>query len=101
AMARPIVSFELFEARVSAGESAIYVNGTDVVAFASAIDELLDDPERRDRMGHVGRERVERELSWDISQRNLIDFDAGVLGSRGRRRGQVTATGGQVFSSGS
>jgi glycosyltransferase involved in cell wall biosynthesis len=82
AMARPIVSFELFEARVSAGESAIYVNGTDVVAFASAIDELLDDPERRNRMGRLGRERVERELSWDISRRNLIDLYAGVLGGR-------------------
>ena len=74
AMARPIVSFELLEARVSAGESACYVGGTDVVAFASAIDELLRDPERRNRMGCVGRERVERELSWDTSRRNLIDF---------------------------
>ena len=67
-------SFELLEARVSAGESACYVGGTDVVAFASAIDELLRDPERRNRMGCVGRERVERELSWDTSRRNLIDF---------------------------
>ena len=74
AMARPIVSFELLEARVSAGESACYVGGTDVVAFASAIDGLLRDPERRNRMGCVGRERVERELSWDTSRRNLIDF---------------------------
>jgi glycosyltransferase involved in cell wall biosynthesis len=82
AMARPIVSFELFEARVSAGESAVYVGGTDVVAFASAIDELLHDPERRTRMGCVGRERVERELSWETSRRNLLDFYAGVLDGR-------------------
>ena len=78
-MARPIVSFELFETRVSAGESACYVGGTDVAAFASAIDELLRDPERRSRMGRVGRERVERELSWDTSRHNLIDFYADFL----------------------
>ena len=82
AMARPIVSFELFEARFSAGESALYVGGTDVVAFASAIDELLHDPERRNRMGCAGRERVARELSWDTSRRNLIDFYAGILSGK-------------------
>jgi glycosyltransferase involved in cell wall biosynthesis len=74
AMARPIVSFELFEAQVSARESALYVHGTDVVAFASAISELLDDPERRERMGRACRERVEQELSWDTSRRHLIDL---------------------------
>jgi glycosyltransferase involved in cell wall biosynthesis len=79
AMARPIVSFDLLEARVSAGESALYAHGTDVVAFASAISELLDDPERRERMGRAGRERVERELSWDTSRRHLIDFYAGIV----------------------
>jgi glycosyltransferase involved in cell wall biosynthesis len=90
AMARPIVSFDLLEARVSAGESAVYVDGTDVVGFASAVSALLDDPERRDRMGRVGRERVERELSWEISRRHLIDLYTGIIepsaisqGSRG------------------
>jgi glycosyltransferase involved in cell wall biosynthesis len=43
AMARPIVSFELFEAQVSARESALYVHGTDVVAFASASANLWDE----------------------------------------------------------
>jgi glycosyltransferase involved in cell wall biosynthesis len=41
AMARPIVSFDLREARVSAGESALYAHGADVVAFASAISEFV------------------------------------------------------------
>ncbi|MDQ1476133.1 MAG: hypothetical protein QOI01_210 [Mycobacterium sp.] len=74
AMSRPLVSFELTEARVSAGPAAVYVAANDEAAFAGAIDELLDDPARRAQMGIAGRERVERELSWETSRRNLIAF---------------------------
>jgi len=74
AMARPTVSFDLLEAQVSAGESAFYVHGADVVEFAKGIRDLLDEPERRERMGRAGRERVERDLSWDTSRRHLLEF---------------------------
>jgi glycosyltransferase involved in cell wall biosynthesis len=79
AMARPVVSFELVEARVSAGDAAVYVPANDEAAFATAIAELLDDPERRTMMGEIGRQRVERELSWKTSKRNLIEFYDRVL----------------------
>jgi glycosyltransferase involved in cell wall biosynthesis len=72
AMARPIVSYELAETRVSAGEAALYAESNDVNSFAACIGALLDDPERRRRMGEVGYSRVERELSWQHSQRELI-----------------------------
>ncbi len=45
-----------------------------------AIGELLDDPERRREMGEIGRDRVERELSWDTSKRNLVAFYDRLLG---------------------
>lgn len=80
AMGRPIVSFDLREARVSAGESAVYVPGNDEAAFAGAIDALLDDPLRRQQMGQSGRRRVQSELSWDASRRNLIGFYERLLG---------------------
>ena len=35
--------------------------------------ELLDDPERRTRMGEIGRARVSGPLSWSNSARNLLD----------------------------
>ena len=82
AMAVPIVSFDLTEARVSAGEAAVYAPGDDVELFAKLIDQLLDDPERRQEMGTLGRERVERELSWATSREHLLGFYERVLAAR-------------------
>lgn len=72
AMARPIVSFELREARVSAGEAALYAPANDESAFAKLIARLLDDPDERRRMGELGRERVTGPLSWENSKKALL-----------------------------
>jgi glycosyltransferase involved in cell wall biosynthesis len=80
AMARPIVSFDLTEARVSAGDAAVYAQGNDDLAFAQAIDALLDNPLRRRRMGELGRRRAEADLSWDVSRRALVGFYERLLG---------------------
>lgn len=80
AMGRPLVSFELTEARVSAGEAAVYAPANDETAFAKLLNELLDDPDRRTRMGELGRGRVEAELSWATSRRNLISCYDRLLG---------------------
>ncbi|TGD85707.1 glycosyltransferase WbuB [Mycolicibacterium sp. CH28] len=80
AMSKPIVSFDLAEARVSAGESALFVPANDEAAFASAIADLLNHPELRTQMGEIGRARVESQLSWDVSRRNLVAFYEHLLG---------------------
>lgn len=72
AMSRPIVSFELREARVSAGEAALYAPADDESEFAKLIARLLDDPEERRRMGEIGRERVAGPLSWEHSKIALL-----------------------------
>jgi glycosyltransferase involved in cell wall biosynthesis len=74
AMGRPIVSFDLAEARVSAGDAAVYARANDEVEFAARIDELLRDDEARTAMGRQGRKRVETNLSWENSRKVLIDF---------------------------
>ena len=76
----PIVSFELREARVSAGEAARYVPCNDTDAFAAAASELLDDPAERDRRGRIGRERVAGDLSWERSKVELLASYAAALG---------------------
>ena len=74
AMGRPLVSFDLKEARVSAGDAAAYAPANDETAFAAELDRLLRDTELRERMGARGRERVENHLSWDNSRRALVAF---------------------------
>ncbi|MFJ2951430.1 glycosyltransferase family 4 protein [Streptomyces sp. NPDC087226] len=71
-MGRPIVSFELKEARVSAGDAALYAPANDESAFAKLIARLLDDPEQRARMGEIGRERINGALAWRNSQAALL-----------------------------
>jgi len=80
AMGCPIVSFDLVEARVSAGDAAVYVPANDECAFAEAVDTLLNDAGGRHRMGEIGRSRVEEELSWEMSRRALVGFYSRLLG---------------------
>ncbi|MEU6195902.1 glycosyltransferase family 4 protein [Streptomyces sp. NPDC047061] len=72
AMGRPIVSFDLKEARVSAGEAAVYAPANDEAEFAGLVALLLDDPDKRARMGKIGQERVSGPLSWRNSQASLL-----------------------------
>lgn len=85
AMSRPLVSYDLIEARESAGEAALYVTANDERAFADGIARLLDDPAERRRMGELGRQRVEQALSWEHSERSLLAAYERALG-RARRR---------------
>jgi glycogen synthase len=42
--------------------------------LAAAIDSLMEDPQRRRRMGERSRERVERHFSWSSIARRTVDF---------------------------
>jgi glycosyltransferase involved in cell wall biosynthesis len=72
AMSRPLVSYDLTEARVSAGDAAVYAKPNDEADFARCIEALLDDEHLRRRMGELGRRRVEESLSWKFSERQLV-----------------------------
>ncbi|WP_431985760.1 glycosyltransferase family 4 protein [Streptomyces griseoflavus] len=71
-MGRPVVSFDLREARVSAGDAAVYAPANDEGEFARLVARLLDEPETRSRMSKTGQERINGPLSWRNSQASLL-----------------------------
>jgi glycosyltransferase involved in cell wall biosynthesis len=84
--AKPIVAFDLTEHRFSAGDAAVYVEPNNELAFAQAIANLLDDPDRCKRMGEIGRERVEASLCWEHSVPHLLNLYESLCSSRGKSR---------------
>jgi glycosyltransferase involved in cell wall biosynthesis len=80
ALSKPIVQFDLKEGKFSAGEASLYACPARMVPdFAEKILWLLDHPEERERMGSLGRRRVETELSWEYSTKNLLAAYSRVL----------------------
>jgi glycosyltransferase involved in cell wall biosynthesis len=72
AMGKPVVSFDLQEARFSSQDAALYAIPNQVEDFADKIETLLDNEERRVTIGANGRRRIEQELSWEHSKKNLL-----------------------------
>ena len=82
----PVVAFDLKETRVSAGEAACYIKSGDVPAYAKAIVELLDNQEKRESMGRLGRLRISEELGWPHQREAYVGVYDKLLG-RDRVRG--------------
>ena len=73
ALGKPIVQFDLKEGRFSAQDASLYADsGNQVADFAAKILWLLEHPKERKMMGEFGRKRVEEELAWEYSVRNLL-----------------------------
>jgi glycosyltransferase involved in cell wall biosynthesis len=73
ALEKPIVAFDLPENRYTAQDAALFVTPNDERKFAAALAELMDDPERRSRMGAYGRRRIEDELAWQHCSPKLLE----------------------------
>lgn len=73
AVAKPTVAFDLPEHRVTAGDAALYAPANDEFEFAKRIQTLALDPEERERMGRIGRDRIDSELAWRYQAPKLIE----------------------------
>jgi glycosyltransferase involved in cell wall biosynthesis len=80
ALAKPVVQFDLTEGRFSAGEASWYARPNDVADLAQKMVSLLEDEQQRIRMGAIGRERVERQLSWQHEAPRLLAAYEHLLG---------------------
>lgn len=83
----PSVSFDLAETRVSAGDTAIFVEDGDFTAFADATEMLLDDVELRVRLGLAARARVESILDWRPQADSYVSVFDQLLGRERRPSG--------------
>jgi glycosyltransferase involved in cell wall biosynthesis len=84
AMGKPIASYDLSETRVSAADAAAYADPTPA-ALGTLIDELLDDPTRREEMARIAVARVPS-LSWQHSVEVLLEAYERALERRASRR---------------
>jgi glycosyltransferase involved in cell wall biosynthesis len=82
ALGKPVVQFDLTEGRVSAGEASWYARPNDVADLAQKMVSLLADENQRIHMGAIGRERVERELSWQHEAPRLLAAYEHLTGDR-------------------
>ncbi|WP_158881494.1 glycosyltransferase family 4 protein [Amycolatopsis anabasis] len=76
----PVLAYRLTETVVSAGDCAVYREPGDTEGFAAALVELLDDPQRAERLGKAGRVRAERELDWAPQSAAYLSIYAELLG---------------------
>ena len=81
----PVVSFDLPETAVSAGDTALYVPGDDPADLAQAVASLLDDAGLRESLGERARKRAVAVLDWRVQAVEYISVFDKVLGRAPRR----------------
>jgi glycosyltransferase involved in cell wall biosynthesis len=72
AFSKPQVMFDLVEGKISAAEASVYVTENSAEKLAEAIIGVLEDPAASEKMGRLGRSRLDGELSWQTSTKNLV-----------------------------
>jgi glycosyltransferase involved in cell wall biosynthesis len=92
ALRKPVVQYDVVEGRHSAGEASLYARRGDEADFPAKIVELLDAPEARERMGAVGRERMETSLEWRLQIPSLLAAYDRALEKTERRRSRRRRT---------
>jgi glycosyltransferase involved in cell wall biosynthesis len=69
----PVVAFDLVESRRIAEGAADFVTDESPPGYARAIQELLDDEDRRARMSVAALRRARTELSWERNKHRYVD----------------------------
>lgn len=92
-MALPVVAFDLPESVFTADGAALFAADNDEAAFADSVENLLNDPELRARLGATGRARIAGPLSWPSSEEQLLAAYRRVLAcpSASRRSASLVA----------
>jgi glycosyltransferase involved in cell wall biosynthesis len=76
----PVVAFDNRVNREILGDLGVFAEPGDGAAFAESLGLLADDPERRERLGRLGRARAKTELSWSRAASDLARLYGNLLG---------------------
>ncbi|WP_081685645.1 FkbM family methyltransferase [Candidatus Solirubrobacter pratensis] len=79
---------------VADGETGVLVGVDDVAALQRALRELVDDPERRARMGAAGRARFEREFDNAVAVARTLAVYRAIAGQGGAVDGEAAVRAG-------
>jgi len=66
------------------GDAGVLVAVRDAEALAEAIDSLLQDPQRRARLGAAGRQRILEAFSWEVCARDMDAYYRKVIADADR-----------------
>jgi len=70
-MFNPVVTSKVAAVPEVVGDAGIYVDPNDPQKIAEAVKELLSNPEKREKLGKLARERVKNSFSYEIRKRKI------------------------------
>jgi glycosyltransferase involved in cell wall biosynthesis len=80
----PVVSTDGGALPEVVGDAGVIVPAKNVDAMVAAIDALLRDPERRERLSAAGRQRIDEKFCWQVCAREMTAYYREVLANADR-----------------
>lgn len=68
---KPIIQFDNKEGKASAGNASLYIKNNSVMVFAEELVKLVQDEDKKKKMGIEGKKRIKNKLQWNIQKINL------------------------------
>lgn len=68
----PVIAFDLPETRFSMGDAGVLIPPGDLESFADAVEQILNDKDKRQFLGQKGLDRIRNELNWDAAEKVLL-----------------------------
>lgn len=80
----PVVSTDGGALPEVVGDAGLVVPAKSVVGLVDAIDDLLQNPEKRDQLAVAGRQRIVEKFCWQVCAAQMVDYYEQVLANANR-----------------